>query len=86
MRNFYKEKCFSLYKQERKKKERTEELQQWEEKIEVEEHRNECLKHMKALKKVTFYIKIPKAYLFLKGIIIERKEKIPRKKRHSGFA
>jgi len=41
---------------------------------------------MKALKKVTFYIKIPKAYLFLKGIIIERKEKIPRKKRHSGFA
>jgi len=36
---------------EQRKKDKTEELGQWEEKIEVEEHRNECLKHMKQLKK-----------------------------------
>ncbi len=38
---------------EKRKKEKNEELNQWEEKIEIEEHRNECLKHMKQLKKVS---------------------------------
>lgn len=32
------------------------ELEEWEEQIEVAEHRNECLTHMKELKKVTFRI------------------------------